>query len=266
MVIGSLTFMVRLLEVLLTFPGSLYTVSLGVVMLYWLSVVVGALDLDALGGAEHGAEGVAKGVLEGISGKVEGVAGGDGLGDAHHDGEGLLAALGGVGLRKVPVTVRLSLVVIFGWLFSVFGLLALTNLGATGLVWRLGLFVATLLLAVRVSALVAKPLAPAFTTQEARRRDSLAGHEAEVSTGRLDARFGQVLVHDGGAGLLVEARYEGAVPLKRGDRVVIARWDESLHAALVEPLDRFAGVRIESDEGEAVEAKSSRDSAARAKK
>jgi len=290
-----------LLHAIETFPGALYTVLLGLVLLYWVSVVIGAVDLDALGGAEHGAEGAAKGMLDGagkalfgaVDGAAEGVTqaaeaaggvgssievgtmeagvdaaghgaggegvdGGDGIGadiggeagasGAH--GGGVLSALGGVHLRKVPVTVAGSLVVIYGWLVTVLAQvtagLALERLGLPGWVLGTALLVVSMIAAVRFAGWTVRPLVPLFATRPAQTRADLLGKDAVVTTGRLDATFGQVSVIDGGAGLLLDARFDGGT-LRRGERVVVSHWDAERNVVVVEPLDRFARVRMRAD-------------------
>lgn len=247
----------NLLDAVITFPGALYSVLLGVVLLYWISMLLGAVDLDLLGGAEHGGvDGAADGAMHG-----DGVADGhgDAGGDGHHDGGdgdvdgdadsdgGVLSALGAVGLRKLPATVSISLLVIWGWLLSVLGMLLLAEPASRAIpswAFRALLFVVSLGASLKLASITARPIAPVFVAKGASRREHLVGKTAEVSTGRLDARFGQVLVADGGAGLLIDARHEGEVALKRGDRVVVTSWDAEKNVALVEPLDRFTALRV----------------------
>jgi len=252
---GILAPVPHLLIAILTFPVVVYTVLLGVVLLYWASMLLGAVDLDLLGGAEHGgAHGGDVGDVgdAGDAGDVgdAGDAGDGDAGDAEHGGVhhgGLFSTLGAFGLRRVPMTVTVSLLVIYGWLVSVLGFVLFDR--AALAVMSPGAFHALLLVTALVSSFFfasysARPLGAVFTTQKAVTRSSLVGREAEVSTGRLDARFGQVLVHDGGAGLLLDARHEGGSALKRGDRVIITGWDADQNVAQVEAVDRLTAVRV----------------------
>jgi hypothetical protein len=260
-----------LLDAVVTFPGAVFTVLLGVVLLYWLSMLVGAVDLDVLGGAEHGgADAAAEGALHGGEGaEAHGgdADGGDG-GDA--DG-GVLSALGALGLRRLPMTVSVSLLVIWGWLISVLGTVSLAEAASHVMpssVFRGLLFVVALASSLKLASVSARPIAPLFVANNASRREHLVGKVAEVSTGRLDAGFGQVLVGDGGAGLLIDARHEGGAALKRGDRVIVTSWDADKGFVLVEPIDRFTALRVEGSEGrqeaaEELPAKSGDDAAKR---
>lgn len=241
------------LEALLGFPAVVYTVLLGAAMLYWAAVLVGAIDLDDDGGgAEHVGGDHADGFdhAGGDHADAGDHDGGDGdLDVGDHDG-GLLSLLGTFELRRIPLTVRVSLVVIFGWLVSVLGWITLAPVWpAAAPAWALRalLTLASVVLGIRFAGWAARPLVPVFTPKSAISQHDLAGRDAEVTTGRVDARFGQVLVHDGGAGLLVDARYDGANPLRKGARVLVTHWDPDRKVVNVEPLDpEGRGVRVEA--------------------
>ena len=79
------------------FPTVIFSVLLGFVMLYWLFVIIGALDLDVLDAAAglEGAEGAIDGVAEGAT---EAAAE---AGEAQSGGGGLAAVLSALGLTGV---------------------------------------------------------------------------------------------------------------------------------------------------------------------
>ena len=248
-------------RIVLSFPTVAYTVALGVAMLYWASVMLGALDLDILGGADGGADGAHEGIGDGGAdvghhgadgghdGAGDGDADGDGDGDAQGHG-GVLTALAGVSIRRVPMTVALSTTIIVAWLLCALSELTLATpartMGVPALAFDVVALVLSLVLALRVAGVAVRPLAPLFAARHATRKEALVGRLAEVSTARLDGRFGQVLVGDGGAGLLLDARYEGDAALRKGDRVVVTQWDAERGVAHVEPIDRVTGVRAEA--------------------
>jgi hypothetical protein len=227
----------RFLQVIVSLPTVVFTVLVGASLLYWLSVVLGALDVEILGGAD-GADGGADGADGGHDGGHDGadIDGGE-AGGAHH---GLFTAIGGPDLRKVPVTVRISFVSIFAWLVSTVGVVSLggpvARAGVPAIVFDLGLTLVALVVGFRLAGFAARPLAPVFAGTNAQQKKHLVGKLAEVCTGRVDERFGQVMVHDGGAGLILDARHEGP-PLKRGDRVVITGYDDDKSVVSVEPID-----------------------------
>jgi hypothetical protein len=251
------------LHVMLSLPTAVYTVLLGVAMLYWCSVMLGALDLDVLGGGEHGDAGAHDlgGDHADAGGDVGDGDAGDGDDGAHHGGLGaVLSALGGASIRRVPITVSMSFAVISAWLICVMGELILAPMvaraGAPTWVFDLTWSLAALVVGLRITGFVVRPMAPLFASRGAQRKTRLAGRVGEVSTARLDARFGQVLIHDGGAGLLVDARYDGDHPLRRGDKIVVTAWDEDRSVATVEPLDQGVRVHITQETSEAYEGES----------
>jgi len=81
----------------LSLPTVIFTVPLGLSLFYWLFVVIGAIDIDALDGLDGGVDGA----LDGVDGALDGAADGafdgafDGL-DALDGAEGALDALDGV--------------------------------------------------------------------------------------------------------------------------------------------------------------------------
>jgi hypothetical protein len=77
--------MTALFEACLRVPTVFFTIALGIVLLYWLFVLIGALDIDLFGGDASGA---AKGLGEAL-------AGGKGLGDALAGAKGVGDALAG---------------------------------------------------------------------------------------------------------------------------------------------------------------------------
>src|SRR5687768_9584421 len=80
----------ELFEASLRFPVVVFTIGLGIVLVYWVFVLLGALDIDLLGGGDH-----------------------DVGHDGHHiDADGVFAKLG---LGVVPITITVSLIMLVGW-------------------------------------------------------------------------------------------------------------------------------------------------------
>jgi len=231
----------EMLPVLLSFPTLLFTGLLSLSVIYWLFVILGALDTDALGGADgagHGMEGAVKGALEGAAdGAAEGLhahhaAGAHGVdGDLDIEGAdaGLLAALR---LRDAPLTVVVSFFALFGWLIT--GLYGLT-FGVPGLLVGSGLFVGSCIVSLVMTSFAIRPLAPAFKTQAATRNEGLVGKIAVVSTGAVTETFGQATVDAGGAPFILQIR-DTSNTLKRGDKVVVVHWDAPTNAFHVEKM------------------------------
>jgi hypothetical protein len=235
----------EVLGLALTFPSVVYTVLLGVVLVYWTFVMVGVIHIGegsegALDGAlgDGGMDGAAKGALEGhLSG-----GGNDHLdlpdGDSH--ASGLMAALiGALHLRSVPATVVLSVVVTFSWLISVVAMQAVTrilpDLGG-GLLVALPVLVFAPLLSLPLTAIAVRPLAKVFETRRAPSKSDFIGRTCVVRTGSVTERFGEATLEDGGAGLVIRVRIEGPAKLSRGEQALIVDWDAERETFLVEPM------------------------------
>lgn len=245
----------HLVEVLFSFPTLAFTAPLVLCVFYWIFVLVGALDLDSGGNAEggHADGGHADGghADGGVDGHADGAldAHGDAAHDHGHDGgdsadadggdadldDGFLATMmSALKLRKVPLTVRLSLLSLFGWLAA-----GLTTLSIPEPSWpmRIGIFLGALVVSVLVTSLVIRPLVPIFDSREAGHRDAdLVGKIAIVSTGSVSETFGQATFDDGGAGLTLQVRAHVPNHIKKGTRCVIVDHDSSKGTFMVEPL------------------------------
>ena len=231
-----------LLTAIVAFPTVVFTVMLALAILYWLFVVVGAVDIDAFGGADHaieGAAGAAKGAMEGAVGAAKGAVEGmhDGLdvdGLDAGDPDGALAGLSNVlKLGSAPVTVVFSLFALFGWLFTA---LFVVTFGVPGALVGAGVLVGSAVVSLLLTSLAIRPLAPIFVTKTAKKSKDLVGKIATITTGHVTTRFGQASVADGGAGLSLQIRAEPGANLKRGDSVVLVYWDLEHEAFQVEKL------------------------------
>ncbi|HEX3761584.1 MAG TPA: hypothetical protein VHW23_22960, partial [Kofleriaceae bacterium] len=68
------------------------------------------------------------------------------------------------------------------------------------------------------------------------------GHVCTITTGRVDNRFGQATIEDGGTVLDIAVRCDRPGALARGDRALVIEFDRERQAYLVEPSgDVLAG-------------------------
>ncbi|MCC6523034.1 MAG: glycine zipper family protein [Polyangiaceae bacterium] len=256
--------MSELLTAILGFPTVIYTVMLAVVLLYWLFVILGALDIDlfhhaggdgALEGA--GAEGLTAGLdgAHGAHGAVDAAAGHHGAleggaehahagaeGGAEHAGHadaGSTGLLGALRLRDAPITVVTSFVTLYGWLLSFFGMRHLAPVvPVPGWVSGLGVMLASFVLALLMTSVTVRPIGRYFKTHSGKRRQDFVGSVCEVQTGEVTDTFGQALIDDGQAGLVVQVRAtSGKLATRRGDHVLILEYDDAREAYIVEPYE-----------------------------
>ncbi len=253
----------EVLALAFSFPSVVYTVLLGVVLVYWLFVVVGAINLGdgsadgALDGFDpEGAIGAGKGALEGaakgaLQGHLDGMAdaagdvgdGGDGgdMGDGGDDASessALAALVSALHLRSVPATVILSLIVTFSWLACTVAMQVVSrNLPHGGGAFAWLVLLGAPLLALPLTSIVARPLAKVFKHAPATSRNDLIGKTCVVRTGTVTSTFGEAMLEDGGAGLVLRVRVDRELPVKRGDQMLIVEWDREHESFLVEPVE-----------------------------
>jgi len=229
-------------------PMAIYSGLLGLVLLYWLFVLVGAVHLtfDGADGAADGAmEGATKGALEGAADATD-IGGGDvghgGIGDADADFDGdagQAGLLNALKLRSAPATLVLSLIIFFAWIIGMFGAASLDALAlgsGAQLAAKLALFVLAPMLGVFPTSVVIRPLARTLKPVQATKRAQLVGKLCTIRTGTVTERFGEATLEDGGAGLVVRVRVEAGDKLGRGDQAVIVGYDDETQEFTVAPL------------------------------
>lgn len=254
-------------------PTIAFTVLVGISLVYWLFVIIGAVGIDMLDGATEGAAGGIKGGAEGIAGALKGAgdavgslkgaadaaagavkgageaaagavkgageagakAAGEAMGKSGFDG-GLLAALG---LVRVPITVSGSLIFFWGWCSS----LLLMNSVAPQLsslpaiVIKSLILLVSLLVGTLAASVTARPMHKVFNTNEAPTRNANMGKVCTVTSGRVDGKFGTARMEDGGAGLILNIFCSKDNQLKKGDQALVLDYDGSKNAYEVEPVD-----------------------------
>ncbi len=239
---------------LLLFPTAFFTGALGLSVLYWLFVIIGAVGidvidldgvvegLDSLEGAMDGAiDGAMDGAIDGaMDGAADGAmdAGADGVADSIGGGHSLTwYFVHALALQKAPATVVLSLFVLFAWTISALAMhyFVAGAEGDTGLLSAAVLF-GSLVGATAVTNRAVQPLERFFEDKQAARRTDSIGRNCEIRTGRVDATFGQAESNDGGAGLVIEVRCEEPNTLRKGDNALIISFDDKREVYWVEPM------------------------------
>jgi hypothetical protein len=238
----------QLLDAAAQFPTAIFTIGLGIALLYWIFVLVGALDLDVLGGGDL--SGVAKGAGDAISGAAKGagdaisgaakgagdaVTASKGAGDGLDAGDGFWHALG---LATVPITISISVVLLIGWISSILAMHYLP--AATGDLggWLAPLvFFVVLVGALVVGGRLVRPMAPLFAVREAKSNREYVGSVCTLTTGRVDHDFGQATVEEGGTVLVIPVRCDRDNTLARGQRALIIDYDLARNAYVIEPAD-----------------------------
>lgn len=202
--------MSEFLDAALAFPAVLFSFALVVVAVYWLIVLVGGAEVDALDGGE--------GVDSGAS------AGG---------GAGVFAAFG---LGGVPVTVVLSLLTVVAWFVSLTGAALFGNPTL-----RLLVLPVALVAAWAVTGALVRPLRRLAPAEQGISRSDFVGRVCVVRTGRVDSDFGQAEVTaDDGSSAVVQVRTDDADAtgnLTSGSTALIFDYDAEGEFFRVAPFD-----------------------------
>ena len=236
------------LSAILSFPTVVFTVLLGVIVLYWLMVIVGAIGVDVLhvgeaaggkiegmvdGAVEGKIEGVLDGAVDGaVSGKVEGVTG---KLEAVAGGGGFLAMLG---FGKVPATVVISSLVLWSWALCLVIARSGAEMGLPS--WSLQVLAPALavFLGGALTGALVRAIGRFIVHQEPLRRADLVGKLCTITTGRVDANFGTGLITEHGVDLTVDVRCDPPNSLRRHAKAVIVSYDADHNFFHVEAYDQ----------------------------
>jgi len=197
----------------LTAPTVLYTALLGVAVLYWLLVAIGAFDIDVF--HLH----------------IDADASGDGV---HPHGFLEFLSLG-----RVPVTVLATILVTFAWFLCLVGEVALrAPLGAVlpGAVYDWLMGVGAFAAAVPLTGFVARPLRGVFTIQEAQTKRGVVGSPATVTSVTADEHFGTAVADLVGDEIILNVVTRAGVTMTKGESAVVVEYDDARDLYLIAPL------------------------------
>ena len=142
-------------------------------------------------------------------------------------------------LRSAPATVVLSVLVMFSWLFSVVGMQTAAGWlspGGFGIARFIVFFLAPML-ALPFTSIAVRPLARVFVPPTATGHQDLVGQVCTIRTGSVTDRFGEALLEDGGAGIVLRVRVDAGEKLQRGDHAIIVDYDEQRQEFTVARMD-----------------------------
>lgn len=202
---------------ILSFPTLIFTLLLLFCMLFWLIAILGMIDISILD------PNIDLGDI------------GDGA-DVEHAPSAVSSIIHRLGLNGVPLTLIITFIALFGWLFSFYGVFFLEGILPGGPIWWLAsvvIFVASLVAATYLTSFVIKPLRRFFKGLEQQVEKHVVGQTAVVRTSKVDQSMGEGTVDDGGAGLILPLRPAGSDTFVRGDHVVIIDYNAEKNIFLV---------------------------------
>lgn len=185
-----------------------FTVLVGLIVLYWLFVILGAIDMDMF----HA----------------------DWMPDIDLDADGF-SVLGILGIGNVPIMLVVSILVVLAWWFSIVANYFF-NSGHVGWIALL-LLIPNLLITVFVAGLVIRPLAKIFAAADKDTVQSVIYRVGTVTTGEVTSSFGQIEIENKGGPITVNVRTSGDVVLKKGDKALIFDEDRDKGIYFVEKFE-----------------------------
>ena len=211
------------------------TFLLGLCLVYWLFVILGALDIDAIDfGGGHDVHADLDTGSHGGSGHADLHADGELHADAHADADGgletgdgwLLSIMKFFNMLDVPVMIFVSVMSLALWFFQV-NLNWLLNGNGEALL-GFGLLFGSFIGSMFVGKAAALALRPSFKKlNEGEKPIEVIGMEAVVKSAQVDQKYGQIEVDKGGAPLVLNARVaEDSEPISKGTTVIVYREDQ----------------------------------------
>ena len=218
--------MSSLFAALTSFPAVVYTVLLGVVLVYWLLAIIGLVDFEAGADMDIGADAADAGDI------------GD-AGDGGPEGlSGLAAWLVAFGLNGVPFSIVVSLLALVGWFLTGMASLTLLPLVPDALRWAAGagVLLAAAALSIVIAAQLVRPMRWLFVTHRAISNAALVGQVCKVLTGVVDERQGRAEVAQRGAGINIRVWAPAPNSLRRGDAALITEYDPARQRYRIDAL------------------------------
>lgn len=198
---------VDLWQVLSGYPTGIYTILIGVLVIFWLFAIIGALDMDVIS----------------FDSDI----------DIDFDGDvdipGFVGLLHTLGFTGVPFTIVLTVLIFFSWIFcyavSAYVLPWVPTFILKALVGT-GVLVGSLMLAIPITTKIVSPLRKLAVENRAKSNKDFLGSKCKVTSLTVDDSFGQGKVQTLGTSLVVRIRADKPNVIKKGDIVRPISYDE----------------------------------------
>jgi len=182
-------------------PTAFFTIMLVLSLIYWLSAILGMIDIDSV---DIDSPDTSAGIFAGLMTKL--------------------------GLNGIPFVISFSLIALFGWLISFYTVYFFFGIIPDGLLrWLVSIpvvFFAFFIAAFMASMLI-KPFRPLFESLEENTVKNILGQTAIVRSKVINKHSGEVALNDGGAGLILKVRSRNNEEFQRDDRVVLLEYKEN---------------------------------------
>jgi len=195
-------------ETLSSYPTGIYTVLIGVLVIFWLFAIIGALDIDIISF--------------------------DADLDLDVDGDieipGFVGLLHTLGFTGVPFTIVLSVLIFLAWIFTYIVSAYLLPVIPTTLLKLLvgtATLITSFLIAIPLTSKIVSPLRKLALENSAKSNKDYLGGMCKVTSLSVDETFGQGKIQTTGTSLVVRIRTAIPNDIKKGDIVRPISYDET---------------------------------------
>ncbi|HEX7862381.1 MAG TPA: hypothetical protein VF773_18735 [Verrucomicrobiae bacterium] len=195
-----------------------FTALLGMVTVYWLLVLLGALDFDSEPSVDLHSHDV----------DVNGAAGAHDVDHGGVHGVGAIKSLlQFLNFGNVPSTIVLSVLVVSMWAISLI-LNRMFNPFPGSVLIALGLLVPNLIVAALITKAATTPLKHLFNAMNKEREEHqpVLGRTCTILTSEVTDRFGQAEIQTSGAPLVINVRTYGEATFAKGESALIIKEDK----------------------------------------
>ena len=209
--------MIEFFEVCLWPVNLPFTVLLGLVFLYWVSVLVGAIAFDTFD--------VDPGGHADVDGHIDVDVGGGGHSGIHS----ALAVLRFFNVGEVPLMILVSVFALVMWTIAVLGNYYLNDPEDPRALITVGLLVGNIIVSLFVAKLVTMPLCYVFKHMDAGLTEKIkvVGKTCVIKTAEATPTSGQAEMETDGAPLLLNVRTREGETLAKGDEALIVDHHEA---------------------------------------
>ncbi len=201
--------MAEFTDVISSYPTSVFTVVLGIMLVFWLFAILGMFDID-----------------------IFPTDGGEDLfeADVEVDAEmpGFIGLLHTLGLTGVPFTLVISIIALIGFTISyLISAWILMPVGSSILRYLIGsgVILGSIAISIPITAQLIKPMKPLFVKHYAPSKRDYVGHVCVVTSTSANNDFGIGSVETGGSPLQIDIRTPEGETYQKGTALRIASYD-----------------------------------------
>ncbi len=190
--------------VLSSYPTNVYTIFLGVLLVFWLFAIIGALDIDIIS----------------FDTDIDF--------DADINVPGFVGLMHTLGFLGVPFTIVLSVLVFLAWVFTYLVstyVLPWIPSDIVKIVAGTITLIISFIAALPITTKIVAPLRKMAEVNQAKSNKDFVGYACKVKSQTVDDEFGQGFIEDGGAGLNVRIRAKQPNEMRKGVMVRIIHYE-----------------------------------------